>query len=481
MDNPEGGQAPLDDPCMELDKFNENQTHISGTSDTIARTETGTTRQESVNSPIIENKGTTSRFTLMPYLMPSESPEKKKPRKGTKRTLVDISKPDNYPKFLVLKRTEEASFAKISPFLINKLITSEFGTVANINKLPSGALLIETTSKHQSEKILKTKSLGEFSVCAEMHRTLNTSRGMITCFDLEYASEEEILEDLKYQGVIAVRKFFRKKASASGQKTEWDKEFTGSVMLTFDRPELPSNIQAAFYKLKVRPYRPPPLRCFKCQAFGHSARKCRSEREICICGYPPHHPNPCPNPPKCPNCNEAHNAKSKECQEYKIEQEIQKLRLEIKDLTFKQARVLVNSDSYARRGTYSLATQGKANQNCKSDKHNVEPKKSNPTPLTPIPPPPPPQPPKPHSNPPLPSPHQLSFEPPSLPPNPSTSREGTKEKRETTPSTDTDMSVKPPPLPPDTAGNEFAGGSDDDGGGEYIHPKRKGRKTRTKK
>lgn len=88
---------------------------------------------------------------------------------------------------------------------------------------------------------------------------------------------------------------------------------------------------------------PPPVKFFKCQKYGLSAVRCKSDREISVCGFPPHSPDPCPSPSKCPNCYRPLEARSRDCIEFKIEQEIQKMRTKMKDLTVRQARALVSS------------------------------------------------------------------------------------------------------------------------------------------
>lgn len=70
------------------------------------------------------------------------------------------------------------SFAKVSPFLINKLVKQAFGTITGLSNTSKGCLLDEASSKNQSDKIINTMSLGGFTIKAEMHKMLNPSRGM---------------------------------------------------------------------------------------------------------------------------------------------------------------------------------------------------------------------------------------------------------------------------------------------------------------
>ncbi|GFO48672.1 nucleic-acid-binding protein from mobile element jockey [Plakobranchus ocellatus] len=49
-----------------------------------------------------------------------------------------------------------------------------------------------------------------------------------------------------------------------------DKILTDTVVLTFDSPKPPSRIRAGYLTLDVRLYAPLPMRCYKCQRYGHS-------------------------------------------------------------------------------------------------------------------------------------------------------------------------------------------------------------------
>ncbi len=44
-----------------------------------------------------------------------------------------------------------------------------------------------------------------------------------------------------------------------------------SVMVALDEEILPERIRIGYVSYVVRPYIPPPTRCFKCQRFGHIA------------------------------------------------------------------------------------------------------------------------------------------------------------------------------------------------------------------
>ena len=109
------------------------------------------------------------------------------------------------------------------------------------------------------------------------HKTLNTSKGVIRCRELADTSEDEIVDGLKSQGVIEVHRVTRKQGDT--------KVPTHTFFLTFAVPKLPESIKIGFLHVKVSLFVPSPLRCFKCQKFGHSQGRCRNEAVCERCGH----------------------------------------------------------------------------------------------------------------------------------------------------------------------------------------------------
>ena len=97
----------------------------------------------------------------------------------------------------------------------------------------------------------------------------------------------------------------------------------------------PTQVILGYTRYDVRTFVPLPRRCFNCQLFGHSNKKCR-RRAVCQhCGEAAH--NPCPNPASCVNCGGPHPASYNHCPIYRFE----KLTLEIQAserLTIQSAR-----------------------------------------------------------------------------------------------------------------------------------------------
>ncbi|CAH1107740.1 unnamed protein product [Psylliodes chrysocephalus] len=251
------------------------------------------------------------------------------------------------PRFLIVKR-KEGDFNNTNPFLIQKFIYGKVGEVKNLKKIKDG-LLIETKSAAQSKVIVGMKKFLEYDIEVLPHNRLNYAKGVINCRDLLNCTEQEILDEIKDQGILEVRRI---KSKQNGILVD-----TPNHIVTFNSTNLPKEVRVAFYQLKVRPYIPSPLRCFRCQRFGHTAIKCTKD-QVCVCGKPIHTGNPCSPPVSCINCQGSHAATSKDCPIFKQEVAIQEVKIK-ENLSYFEAKkkVVINTPkpnfSYAKASASS--------------------------------------------------------------------------------------------------------------------------------
>ncbi|GFX44446.1 uncharacterized protein TNCV_1394671 [Trichonephila clavipes] len=162
----------------------------------------------------------------------------------------------------------------------------------------SGDLLVETKSAIQSKSYLSTKHFLDSFLTVTPHRSLNFSRGVISEPDLLTTPDAEILDGFSDQGVIQVRRITIKKDATVIP--------TKHMILTFNNPNLPATVKAGYLNCKIRPYVPNPLRCFKCQRFGHSQTACRGQLTCSRCATVGHPSTDCTLEPKCVNCFLSH-------------------------------------------------------------------------------------------------------------------------------------------------------------------------------
>ncbi|KAG1677305.1 RNA-directed DNA polymerase from mobile element jockey [Nymphon striatum] len=256
----------------------------------------------------------------------------------------------NWPRFLVIHQSKgetTKSLSNLSPFAVNKVIISLGGEPKSVKKLFSGDILVETQSKLHTLKLLKSKLFFDIPVTVTPHNSLNYSKGVIRSRELKDCSEEELLTELADQGVTAVKKIILSKNNK--------KITTGTIIFTFNTPEPPKSIKAAYLNIKVERYIPNPLRCFKCQKFGHHQTSCKGEAACGKCGGANHSDDSCENAPLCLNCKGAHPSFSRECPNFILEKQVVTYKYNF-NTTFPEARKIVLSRTSTK--SYAHVTAG---------------------------------------------------------------------------------------------------------------------------
>ena len=275
-----------------------------------------------------------------------------------KRLMLDSdsdSENEYWPRFIVLSSTDDsAPLSNLSPFAILKGINGIAGAVRDIKKLRSGQILIECGKKAHADNLLRATMLANVGMKASPHRSLNSSKGVIRTSDLRNVDEAEIADELKPQGVTHVRRICIKK---EGKLTP-----TNTYILSFSRPTPPKLLKVGYLNVRVDLYIPNPLRCFRCQKYGHGKDACTNDVSCLRCGHKGHDNSNCQNPAKCSNCQEAHMAISKDCPVWKKEKLIQKIKAE-RNISYPEARRAAEalappmlSQSYARVAKPSMRT-----------------------------------------------------------------------------------------------------------------------------
>ncbi|GBM60727.1 hypothetical protein AVEN_147981-1 [Araneus ventricosus] len=104
-------------------------------------------------------------------------------------------------------------------------------------------------------------------------------------------------------------------------------------------------------RLSVRTYIPNPLRCFKCQRFGHSKTSCRGTLTCARCAEVGHDSTDCTRTEKCVNCKGEHTSFSRKSFAWKQEKEIITTKI-IKQISYQEARKLVKSQTPTPGNSY---------------------------------------------------------------------------------------------------------------------------------
>ena len=120
---------------------------------------------------------------------------------------------------------------------------------------------------------------------------------------------------------------------------------TLQIILTFE-DELPSHVFIGWQRYRVDKYIPDPIRCFRCQRYGHVQSQCKSTKDVCAICAQNHKAKECPEKIKqykerktnCANCNGQHPANYMGCRKYELAKETTKIQFsETKIISYAQA------------------------------------------------------------------------------------------------------------------------------------------------
>jgi len=251
--------------------------------------------------------------------------------------------PARWPRFLSVSGTDDARpLRRCNAVAIEKTILGSTGSDKfKVTRLSGGDLLVEVTQEKHARSLLNLKVFSccgvDYPVSVQPHRSLNSSKGVVRCAEFKlFKDDEEIAEILSHEGVIKAQRISLTK---DGQRLP-----TGTVFLTFNAPLLPEKIKVGFMVVRVDPYIPNPMRCFKCQKFGHTASRCKRPAVCSVCAEEGHDDRSCGKNPKCVNCEGDHPAFSKNCPLWRQEKEIQELKVKNK-VSYFEAKKLVLGNS----------------------------------------------------------------------------------------------------------------------------------------
>lgn len=222
----------------------------------------------------------------------------------------------------------------VNPLKLTKALHDSVGEV-NVKPLRDGSLLITCKDLQQRECVTKLTSLGGKKVTCLPWERKRAVQGVITGVPTDM-STDEIMSNVTGANVVKAR---RLPYTKDGVKRD-----SLSVLMYFNEHALPYRVKVGYLSYTVRPYIPPPLRCYKCQKFGHVAAVCRGRQRCGKCGGEDHEYGKCSEntKAKCCNCGGEHSAAYKGCEAHKRAAQVQRVRVEEK-LTYAEAIKKVKS------------------------------------------------------------------------------------------------------------------------------------------
>ena len=282
----------------------------------------------------------------------AEPSRKPKPNPNVKRTLTAASflppsgELPEQPYLTISSTDANRKITDLNLFKTGDALRQALGYIpTNVQKLSSGELLVKCVSEKEVAELLKITSFGGIPCVSARHVKFNRSKGVVRNHELKGCSIEEIVANC--EGVVEARRITVRRGETTIE--------TNTVVLTFDSCRPPATVRASYLVLEVRPYVPNPLRCFKCQKFGHSQLRCRHAAVCARCGKTGHPEKDCKASPCCPNCQGQHTAFSKECQTWLRERAIQEYKAK-HGCSFQEARKTVGPPAATPVAGRSYAT-----------------------------------------------------------------------------------------------------------------------------
>ena len=128
---------------------------------------------------------------------------------------------------------------------------------------------------------------------------------------------------------------------------------TNTLILTFNTPKIPDSLKICYLNIPVSQYVPNPIRCCKCQRFGHVMSKCKHNEVCARCSATGHKDDTCTKEHKCVNCEE------NQCSFYKREYDIQHIRVS-QNVSVLEARAIYKKTHGQRVMNYGGTTKAPA-------------------------------------------------------------------------------------------------------------------------
>ena len=209
--------------------------------------------------------------------------------------------------FVAYYRDEKANFIHAARYL-----EKEIGVIpeGHLKKYGKG-VLVRAKDVTQAKMLLHLPCPSDSMFeSVKPHRTFNYSKGCVYNDDLAEFSVEQILQMCPNN----VRDVSKIKGS------------NHMAVLTFFGSNLPDRVKIGPLSLKVKPFLDRPLQCYQCYGYGHGKKYCKESPRCGNCSALESHPtSECVSEPYCFYCRGAHPLRSRQCERYRLEQDILQL------------------------------------------------------------------------------------------------------------------------------------------------------------
>lgn len=218
--------------------------------------------------------------------------------------------------------------------VVKKLKSINANTFAEIRESGKNRVKVRYDLYSEANNLVNNPGLQALKLNAFIPYNAVMTQGVIKNVDTEL-SDEELYALIETPDKI---KLFDIRRMAKSDKTP-----IPVVVLTFEGNQLPAYVNILQIRCKVEMYIPRPLRCHKCQHFGHIKNNCKAALRCPLCGGE-HGEDQCdkPNDLQCILCGGRHKTTDKRCPKFQEEKQIKKIMVEEK-ITFAEARAALKT------------------------------------------------------------------------------------------------------------------------------------------
>ena len=205
---------------------------------------------------------------------------------------------------------------KFSPCHLNMFVLKNFMSgqgipVLFMRRKINGDILMKTETI-PDRTFFNIKNINNVPVNISLPYKLNYLTGIIHHPELAYLTVEEAMDLLKDQVFRVAHNL-----GATHCKVSW---------LITERTELPASVLLGWDRVKVKPLRPRPVRCYHCQSYGHIAVDCKKPSVCGTCSGDHELDYNCQRPAKCPACSGPHTIFDPQCPVWLEETEVAKVK-----------------------------------------------------------------------------------------------------------------------------------------------------------
>ena len=216
-----------------------------------------------------------------------------------------------YLSHIRIRRLDGGPMSDLLPWAVEDALVGAVGRCPSARPLRGGDLMVRC-DPGECQRLLALNRVAGADVRAWAPVHLNQSQGSIHAPSLQPFTIPELEEGFARVGVRAV---YRPPRAPQ------------ILILTFDTPEPPTIIRAAYLSFQVRAVLPKPLRCRRCQKYGHRQQHCRAQHPTCsLCAQQGHESQSCSSPVlSCAGCEGTHSADDPSCPKWLKETRVTQL------------------------------------------------------------------------------------------------------------------------------------------------------------